>query len=167
VALRIGPHYRHECTALSLSGANLTYVNQTKYLGIMLCSARVFKCSFDHVKLKFYRCFNAVLTRARNAGNELVLVHLLKSVCLPVILYAVEALQPVRSALGLHTLDNLINRAIYRIFGCSQSADVNYIRLMFDLPDMEVCVQRRFCSFSRQFHSCLSWAEVITYVHAM
>jgi len=53
VALRIGPRYRHECTALSLSGASLTYVNQTKYLGIMLCSARVFKCSFDHVKLKF------------------------------------------------------------------------------------------------------------------
>ena len=72
-----------------------------------------------------------------------------------------------KSCVTLHTLDNLINRAIYRIFGCSQSADVNYIRLMFDLPDMEVCVQRRFCSFSRQFHSCLSWAEVITYVHAM
>ena len=53
VALRIGQRYRHECTALSLSGASLTYVNQTKYLGIMLCSARVFKCSFDHVKLKF------------------------------------------------------------------------------------------------------------------
>ena len=139
-------------------------MNQTKYLGIMLCSA-LFKCSFDHVKLKLYRCFNAVLTMARNAGNELVLVHLLKSVCIPVILYAVEALQPARSA--LHTLDNLINRAIYRISGCSQSADVNYIRLMFVLPDMEICVQLRLCSFSKQFHSSLPWAEVITFVHAM
>jgi len=33
---------------------------QTKYLGVMLKSARSFKCTLDHVKVKFYRCFNAI-----------------------------------------------------------------------------------------------------------
>ena len=77
VALRIGQRYKHDCIALRLSGADLAYVDRTKYLGVMLTSSRMFTCSFDHLKLKFYRCFNAIFTRARNAGNELVSVHLL------------------------------------------------------------------------------------------
>jgi len=60
VALRIGPRYRHICAPLMLSGSQLAYVEQTKYLGVMLKSARSFKCMLDHVKVKFYRCFNAI-----------------------------------------------------------------------------------------------------------
>ena len=159
VALRIGQRYKHDCIALRLSGADLAYVDRTKYLGVMLTSSRMFTCSFDHLKLKFYRCFNAIFTRARNAGNELVSVHLLKSVCLPIILYGTEALQPSRSTLRM--LDNLINRAVYRIFECSQSVDIKYIRLMVDLPALDLLVQRRHCAFVRQFNSCIPWADAI------
>jgi len=43
-----------------LSGSHLAYVEQTIYLGVMLMSARSFKCMLDHVKVKFYRCINAI-----------------------------------------------------------------------------------------------------------
>jgi len=46
------------CVPLTLNGAILSYVYQCKYLGIVLTSFRYFKCSFDHVKLKFYKCLN-------------------------------------------------------------------------------------------------------------
>jgi len=69
-------------------------------------------------------------------GIELVKVHLLKSVCLPTILYGIEAPQPSRSTLRM--LDNLLNRAVYRMFGCSQSVDIKYIRLMVDLRDLDL-----------------------------
>jgi len=82
VALRIGPRYKYNCTPLLLNGFALSYVQQTKYLGIVLKSARVFKCMLDSAKVKFYRCFNAIYYRAKNAGTELVCVQLMKSVCL-------------------------------------------------------------------------------------
>jgi len=33
----------------------------------------------------------------------------------------------------LATLDNVTDRAVFRIFGCSMAADIKYIRDMFDL----------------------------------
>ena len=82
-----------------------------------------------------------------------------KLVCLPIILYGTEALQPSRSTLRM--LDNLINRAVYRVFECSQSVDIKYIRLMVDLPALDLLVQRRHCAFVRQFNSCIPWADAI------
>jgi len=53
VAIRIGPNYRRVCAPLHLCNSPLVYVDQVKYLGILLLSARVFKCSFDQLKMKF------------------------------------------------------------------------------------------------------------------
>ena len=53
VALRIGPRYKHVCAPLVLAGIELAYVQQTKYLGVVLKSAREFKASTVHlIKLK-------------------------------------------------------------------------------------------------------------------
>jgi len=89
---RIGPHYKHTCAPLTLSGSKLAYVEQTKYLGVVLKSGRSFKCVLDHVQAKFCCSVNAILYRAKNAGSDLVCVcvHLLKSVYLPALLYTVE-----------------------------------------------------------------------------
>ena len=90
VALRV--NYKHTCARLILSGMSLVYVDQMKYLVIMLTSARSFRCSFNHVKMKFYCGFNAVIHQARNASSELVCVHLVRSICLPILFYAIEVL---------------------------------------------------------------------------
>jgi len=68
-------------------GVQLQYVQQVKYLGVMLVSARSFKHSISHVKEKFYRCFNAMYYRSRNAGSECVSdsVQLIKYLCIPII----------------------------------------------------------------------------------
>jgi len=63
----------------------------------MLKSASTFKCSLDHVKAKFYRCFNAINFRAKNAGTEIISVHLLKSLHVPLLQYAVEVLPLTKS----------------------------------------------------------------------
>jgi len=126
VALGIGPRYRHICAPLILSGSAIAYVDQTKYLEVMLRSARRFKCSFDRVKVKFYCGFNAILHRARNAGNEVVCIHLLKSLCIPGLLHAVEVLPLYKSDFSM--LDHLLDKAVYRIFGCASSEDIQYVR---------------------------------------
>ena len=59
-----------------------------QYLGVLLKASRQCKCSFDQTKIKFYHSFNAMCYRAKNASSKLVCVQLLKSICMPVLLYA-------------------------------------------------------------------------------
>ena len=162
VALRIGPRYRHVCAPLVLSGSSLAYVEQTKYLGAMLKSARSFKCTLDHVKIKFYRCFNAILYRAKNAGSELVCVHLLKTVCMPALLYAVEVLPLTKSDVAM--LSHLIDRSVFRIFGCSSPEDVQFIRSALDLPCVSYCLYDRLNRFLCVFRRSFSWAATLIHV---
>jgi len=51
---------------------------------------------------------------------------LLKSICMPVLLYAVEVLPLTKTDVA--RLDHALDRAVFRIFGCSSSADITYIR---------------------------------------
>ena len=90
VAIRIGSRHKNDCVSLGLCGVQLQYVQQVKYLGVMLVSARSFIHSICHVKEKFYRCFNAMYCISRNAGPKCVNVQLLKSLCIPIILSLVN-----------------------------------------------------------------------------
>ena len=100
-------------------------------------SARCFKCSLDHVKVKFYRGFNAIFHRARNAGTEMVCVHLLKSKC--VFLGCYMQWIPLSKS-DFSMLDHLLGRAVYRIFGCASSEDIQYVRSVVDLPRVSTSI---------------------------
>ena len=159
VALRIGPRYKHVCAPLVLAGAELAYVQHTKYLGAVLKSARECKCSFDQAKIKFYRCFNAMLYRAKNASSELTCVHLLKTICLPVLLYAAEVIPATKSDISM--LDHVIDRAVFRIFRCASTDDIKYVRSVVNLPCVSSYVRTRFCDFRRQFARRFSWSNIV------
>src|SRR5207245_2260062 len=91
VAMRIGRRFNAECCALKLSEKSLEFVQTVKYLGIHIKAANKFKCTYDHVKCKFYRTFNAIYSKSKAANSELVSVELFRSYCLPAMLYAVES----------------------------------------------------------------------------
>jgi len=95
------------------------------------------------VQTEYYRSVNAILYRVKNAGSEseLVCVHLLKSLCLPALLYAVELLPLAKTDMSM--LDHLVDRVFYRIFGCSSSEDIQFLRSVLDLPGLSVCVNER------------------------
>ena len=160
VALRVGPRLQFTFAPLILSNAELNYVSETRYLGVIITAARTFKCSFDHVKLKFYRCFNAIYYRAKHADSELVCVQLLKSFCLPIMLYATEAILLGKTILRM--LDSLINSAVYKIFGCSSVEDIAYIRNTVALPSIEDTLDKRKAKFVKSFStSGLSFASYV------
>jgi len=64
--------------------------------------------------MKFYVVFNAIYSKSKGADSELVTVELMKSYCLPFIMYATETVSLSTSAIIL--LDNCINTALYKIF---------------------------------------------------
>jgi len=49
------------------------------------------KCLIEHLQLKFYGVFNCIFSRSKGANSELTTVELLKSYCLPFLLYGFDA----------------------------------------------------------------------------
>jgi len=90
VAMRIVARFDAEFVPLTLSGSELQFVFSIKYLGICITAGKYFKCSMNNVKMKFYRVFNAIYSKCKGVNSELVTVELMKSYCLPFIMYATE-----------------------------------------------------------------------------
>jgi len=118
-------------------------------------SAREFKCSFDQAKIKFYRCFNAMYYGAKNATSELGCVHLLKTICLSALLYAVEVIPVTKSDISM--LNHVTDRAVFRIFHCD---DIKYVRSV-DLPCVSFYISSRFYNFRRQFAERFSSSSIV------
>jgi len=64
VAMRVGPRFNVACKSLELGGKALRFVDSVKYLGVNILAWRFFKCSFAHVKLKFFRLFNCTYAKS-------------------------------------------------------------------------------------------------------
>ena len=61
VALRISSHYNVQCTPLVLNCTKVGFTTSLKYLGIVFKSGIRFSCSYDHLKISFYRAFNLII----------------------------------------------------------------------------------------------------------
>jgi len=62
-----------------------------KFLDVKTNGANTFKCSLDHAKRSFYRAVNGIFGRLGRTVSEEVILELIKSKCLPILLYGLEA----------------------------------------------------------------------------
>ena len=62
-AMRIGPRFNIACSALTIQGAVVPWVDSVKFLGVTICKSRSFSCSWDDAKRKFYCNSNTILGR--------------------------------------------------------------------------------------------------------
>jgi len=74
----------------TVNSGELVWCEKIKYLGIDLAAAKVFKCSYDNAKRKFYGAFNAIFEKIGRTVSEEVIIQLLKSKCLPVLFYGLD-----------------------------------------------------------------------------
>ena len=140
--------------SFKLPNAELTYVSdETRYLGVVITAASRIDARLIRWKT-IYRCLNAIDNRAKHADSALVCVRILASF----MLYAVAAI--LLSKTVFRKLENLINRAVYRIVGYSTGDDIKYIRSTVDLSSLEDTVYRRNVKFIRSFReNGLSFAD--------
>ena len=90
--LRTGQRHNNPCAPLcTLSGDLISWVDELRYLGVIIIRSRVFKCSLHHAKKLFYRSANAVFGEIGRIVSEEVVLQLITSKCIPVILYGLEA----------------------------------------------------------------------------
>jgi len=74
-----------------MDGHEILWSNTIRYLAVYLVSSKNFSISLDCAKKSFYRAFNAVFGKVGRVAWENVVVELLKSRCLPILLYGLEA----------------------------------------------------------------------------
>jgi len=112
--LRIGPRYNVECKNLTINGEDIGWVKETRFLGVTIINDRIFKCSWDEAKKKFYCCSNVIIGRICNSAPANVLLKLLDAQAIPHLLYGISA--TTLSSKDMKSLTYAYNSIFAKIF---------------------------------------------------
>ena len=116
--IRIGPRCDVECANITtLSGHLLPWTKEIRYLGIFIVQSRTFKCALEYAKSSFYRAANAIFGKIGRLASEEVTLQLIKTKCLPMLLYGLVAC-PLNTS-QLLSIDFVINRFFIKLFSTS------------------------------------------------
>ena len=155
VCIRFGKRSKVFCSTVSINGISIPWSNSMKYLGIVFISGKSLSFDFKTSRSNFFRCFNLIFSKISRA-SETVIVSLLKSNCIPILMYGVEALD-LKSSM-LYSLDNPLRLVFGKIF---KSYDKNILNsclfYMNTLPlSLEYLIRKiRFLYKSRRVENTL------------
>jgi hypothetical protein len=149
VCIRFGPRFNVTCqhiTSLGLNGVKFDGVDKCWYLGIFLVSGRQFHCSFDNAKSKFFTSFNSIFSKVGRFASEDVVINLLRSKCIPCLLYCVEACPFFQH--DKHSFDFSLTRIFMKIFQTGSAAVIIECQKQFSFLPLKynlTFVQRVSC----------------------
>ena len=125
---------------LSLDGKEIEWVEECKYLGVTLKSAKNFGCSvIDRVK-KFYKCANAIL-RIDGRSDDMTMLRLLETHCVPVLSYCIEVIY-VADRAERRKLRVAYNSIFRRIFSYRTYESVTALQGFLNRPTWEQIIDR-------------------------
>jgi len=101
---------------LTLADKNIVWTNKVKYLGLYLTGGIIFRIDLNAAKQKYFGCFNNIKSVVRQQVNEIMLLKIVNTYCLPRLLYACE-IWPI-DTLDMHELDVIWNNGFRHIFNC-------------------------------------------------
>ena len=140
--LRIGPRHRFECENIcTSSGDIINWVSEIRYLGVFIKSAMHFKCHLDNAKQSLFRSFTAVYGKIGGVAKDELLIQLIKSKCLPSLLYGTQAL-PLSKA-DISSLEFSFNRILFKMFKTSSIDIIHDICFYFNLSSVGDLIIRR------------------------
>jgi exonuclease III len=148
--IRIGPRFDRCCANLVIAdGSVINWCSELRYLGVFLLAGANFKSSFDNAKRAFNRSVNCILSRVGTKCSEVVLAQLIRSKCVPILIYGSEACGLNKSA--INSLDFTFVRFMCKIFKTSNRQVIldclDYCAL--ELPSVQI--QKRFQKFMNKF----------------
>ena len=153
VAIRYGHRFKLSCANLTLDGNIIKYSDKIKYPGVVFKAGKRIECSYEHIKLTYYKAFNALYANSKAADSELISVQLMKSFCLPIIMYAVEVTYPNDKAFDM--FDKLIDNSIRKIFNVVSNDNVKDCRVMLGLHPIRLLCQLRNYKFMMSLNAKL------------
>ena len=126
---------------IMLNGKAIEWVSEWTYLGVKLKSAKQFECSIKERIQKFYRCANAIL-RIDGKSNDIVLLRLLESHCVPILTYAIEIVH-VSNRDERRQLRVAYNSLFRKIFMYKWTESVSALQSFLGRPTWEQLVESR------------------------
>ena len=125
MVVRIGHACKHVCVNVTLNGLALPFVDKAKYLGVFITAGRHFKVSVSEPINKFYKAVNGILYKCKGRMNDVVILHLFNSYCKPLLCYACECVDMLKS--DYRRLINAWNSIYWKLFNVSDSNCLNDI----------------------------------------
>ena len=157
--LLFGPPSKSTIEPLILNGAPIDFVTDWKYLGTTVVSGKTLSFSSHDDLRSFYRSANSVLSFLK-CPNEVVLMHLLYSICVPTLTYASEV--KLFSAAEMNNCNVALNNVIRRIFSFQRWESTRSLRQQLgyqNIYEIFASRQSRF-AYKRQHSS----NQVIAYL---
>ena len=129
---------------VKLDGKTVEVVQEWKYLRVTVVGGS--KLSFSHKPelASFYRSVNSILSSLRKP-NELVLMNLLYSNCVPCLTYAAEIVEYGSS--NMNTFNVALNDSIRRIYSYNRWESTRLLRLQLGFPNIYDVFNSRHESF--------------------
>ena len=127
-------------------------INIYRYLGVYFVSGRLFKCNWDHAKSSYYRSFNAIFGRIGRFASLETVMYLIKSKCIPVLIYGVEAC-PTHSS-GIKPLDHPIIATFMKVFNTKSADVIRDCQTAFGFRSLHEQILTRKINFLNKFISC-------------
>ena len=131
---------------------DILWTRQTKYLGLTLVAGNRLKISFEDTKCKFYASFNSLYSKLGARNDPSVSVHLLQTIAMPILTYAVESLNLNKTELS--SLDFTLSRALYKIFKVSDKYNMKYCMDMFGVYNISELYSKRRSVFIDKIRKC-------------
>ena len=125
---------------LTHDGCSLWWVAELRYLGIFIARARTFRCSLNYAKRSFFGAVNGLFGKLLNLASDTVILELVRSKCVPILLYGLESCQ--LSNADLRSLDFTFNRLFLKLFK-TKSIDVVKACQSFTGSEVPSCVLKR------------------------
>ena len=143
---------------LFLNGCPIEWVDEWSYLGVTLRSAKSFDCSVKERIKKFYRCANSIL-RIDGRPNDMVLLNLVETHCVPLITYACEVIH-ISNRDDRRQLRVAYNSLFRKIFMYRWSESVSALQAFLERPTWEQLIEQRRKQFLNRVRqtgpNCLS-----------
>jgi len=130
---------------LRLNNDYLEWSSKVKYLGLYITGNANFKISLNTAKQKYFGCFNNIKSIIRQQVNEMMILKLIKTYCLPRLLYGCE-IWPIESV-GMHELDVIWYNGFRHIFNCCWRDSVKPLQFFCQSMPLSFVIEERQLMF--------------------
>ena len=149
--LCIGPNKGRNPEPMLINNSPITWCDKIKYLGVTIISCKRFMIDFADTRRKFFASINGILSKC-NLTCDMVKLDLLEKHCLPVLLYAIEALNV--KDLQLKEINSWWNAAYRKIFGFNKWDSVKQLICLAGRLDVLHIVNMRQLNFIKRLLRC-------------
>ena len=151
MVVRIDHACKHACVNVTLNGLAIPFVDKARYLGVFIKTGRQFRVSVSESINKFFKATNGILSKCKGRINEVVILHLFNSYCKPLLCYAIESVNMLRS--DYRRLFHAWNSIYWKLFQVSDNNFLNdIIRFTGYIPiSLEMDIRKYAFLFNIQF----------------